>query len=266
LVLPSSYPKLKFVPAKVLGKDVLATRRPFTHPLVVAKRGKLAKSEKVKITPLNPGKWVAGVLTAMLTERGVKFLQANGQQSAGRDSLELKHHGQPLAATLKHFNHESENAVGEMLLHEIAIAQETKKPKWADGAKFMADWLVDTVGLEKGSFRLVDGSGLSRYNLISADSSVRLLAFMHKHPHAQVFYDALKPYEVELDGKKQKHLVVAKPGGMGGVSTISGYLTTTRGQKLAFSLLANGYIGSAEPVFGLRQKVWEALAKHEGSQ
>jgi len=91
------------------------------------------------------------------------------------------------------------------------------------------------------------------------------LKFMHQHPQAKTFYSALPTYEVQIDGKKQK-LVSAKPGGMGGVSTISGYVTTTRGQLLAFSLLANGYIGSAKPVFGLRNEVWEVLARYEGTE
>ena len=151
-----------------------------------------------------------------------------------------------------------------MLLHEIAIAKGTSKPKWADGAKAITTWLIETADLEPDSFRIVDGSGLSRYDLISADSSVRLLRYMHTHEHAETFCDALKPYEIEIDGKKHK-LIAAKPGGMGSVSTISGYLTTLDGRKLAFSLLANGYIGSAKPVFGLREDVWRILAHYDGN-
>jgi PBP4 family serine-type D-alanyl-D-alanine carboxypeptidase len=268
LVLPSSYPKIKFVPRKLWGGDHLATRRPFTHPILIANQGTLDKPQKLRLTMFDPGAWVRGLFTAMLTERGVRFSPRSEPVvfSGTEESQQLLHLGPSLAKTLKHFNHKSENAVGEVLLHEIAINKGTVKPRWADGAKFITTWLIDTAGLEKGSFRLVDGSGLSRYNLISADSSVRLLAYMHKHQHAKTFYDALKPYEVEIDGKKQKNLVVAKPGGMGGVSTISGYLTTLRGQKLAFSLLANGFTGSAKPIFKLRSEVWQVLAQYGGTK
>ena len=45
---------------------------------------------------------------------------------------------------------------------------------------------------------MVDGSGLSRYNLISADSSVRLLAMMRKHKHFDVYFRSLRAYKVDL--------------------------------------------------------------------
>jgi D-alanyl-D-alanine carboxypeptidase/D-alanyl-D-alanine-endopeptidase (penicillin-binding protein 4) len=73
LVLPSSYPELEIVPADSLAKGVLATRRPFTHPIVIADSGKLEKAEKVRITMLDPGAWVAGVFSEMLSKRGVEF-------------------------------------------------------------------------------------------------------------------------------------------------------------------------------------------------
>ncbi len=266
LVLPSSYPQLEIVPANSLAKGVLATRRPFTHPIVVADRGRLEKAEKVRITMLDPGAWVAGVFGEMLSKRGVEFSDEIAVTSpSSNEAHTIVHKGQSLAKTLKHFNEVSENAVGEVLLHEIAIANGVKKPNWPDGAKLITDWLIEKAGLEKDSFRLVDGSGLSRYNLISADSSVKLLRFMHSHPHGKVFFAALPTYEVEINGKK-KPVVSAKSGGMGSVSTISGYVKTTKGQLLAFSLLANGYIGSAEPVFGLRQDVWEVLAHYDGGK
>jgi len=50
---------------------------------------------------------------------------------------------------------------------------------------------------------------------------------------------------------------------MSGVSTISGYVDTLGGRRLAFSLLANGFIGSAEPVFDLREKLWKILVESE---
>jgi PBP4 family serine-type D-alanyl-D-alanine carboxypeptidase len=181
---------------------------------------------------------------------------AEGEQ-AGKDRRELTHHGKTLAETLKHFHEESENAVGEVLLHEIAIAKGTTQPDWPAGAKAISDWLVEKAGLEAGSFRLVDGSGLSRYNLISADSAVRLLEFMHGGEHFDAFFASL-PTEVVGD----EAVVSAKGGSMTGVSTISGYLKNDEGRLLAFSLLATGFVGDNKPVFDLRQRVWRELVRY----
>ena len=195
-------------------------------------------------------------------------MMANGSFPA-----DVIHKGRPLAETLRHFNHVSENAVGEVLLHEIAIKQGVERPNWSDGSQAITNWLVEQAGLESGSFRLVDGSGLSRYNLISADSSVKLLAFMQNHKHYETFFVALPEYELELEKINwpdrtesgfDANRVRAKSGGMSGVSTISGYLETLDGRQLAFSLLANGFIGPNKPVRELRHEVWNTLVQFRG--
>ena len=169
-----------------------------------------------------------------------------------------------LVRSLKHFNEESENAVGEVLLHEIAIARGIQSPTWPDGSQAITDWLVKQAGLEAGSFRLVDGSGLSRYNLIAADSSTRLLAFMKRHKHWPTFIDSLPIYEVNVassDGKPEPR-VSAKGGSMSGVSTCSGIVRTSAGRELAFSYLTNGFIGRSTPQKELRSAIWELLIRH----
>src|SRR5690606_23932427 len=113
---------------------------------------------------------VAAVFKNMLEQRGVT-ISSEMAAAPKRVVREFEDQGPTLAETLKHFNHASENAGGEVLLHEIALADGVKHPTWADGAKALSEWLVKEAGLEEGSFRVVDGSGLSRYNLISADSS-----------------------------------------------------------------------------------------------
>ena len=209
----------------------------------------------------DPQAWVASMFTEMLRKRGVKIESPKANTSPGTERT-LTFGGTKLAETLRHFNHKSENAVGEVLLHEIAIAGGIKRPSWPAGSKIITDWLHNTAGLEKGSFKLVDGSGLSRYNLISADSSVKLLAFMRGHKHYPAFFDALPAYDVDAGNEKTQKLVRAKSGGMSGVSTISGYAQTLDGRQLAFSLLGNGFIGSSKPVRDLRGKVWRVLVRY----
>ncbi|MEM9914701.1 MAG: D-alanyl-D-alanine carboxypeptidase [Planctomycetota bacterium] len=194
--------------------------------------------------------------------------------------LVVVHKGKTNTEAVKQFLKVSENAVGEMLLLTLSEKfGEGEKVSWPSGAKVISDWLVDEAGLEEGSFRLVDGSGLSRYNLISADSSIRLLAYMkNESEHFEPFFDGLPIYKVALPkdaGAKwggvpiaefDAERVFAKPGGMSGVSTISGYVHTLDGRWLAFSLLGNGYIGSSAPVRDLRNQVWAELVRYQAAE
>lgn len=274
LAPPSNYPELASVGAEAAIGDALATRRPFTEPIEYRGDRKLDKPTELQMTMHEPGPWVAGMFSQMLAEEGVNFSppsrQAVAKPNGEATARELVHEGPTLAETLKHFNHVSENAVGEVLLHEIALARGVERPDWPDGAKIISDWLVEQAKLEPGSFRYVDGSGLSRYNLISADSSMRLLQHLKQSDDFEPFFQSLPTSEVKLDetelagasDKSKAPRVSAKGGSMSSVSTMSGYLRTFDGRLLAFSLLANGFIGSNEPVFDLRQQVWRELVRY----
>ena len=272
---PSNYPELVSVGADAAAGNELATRRPYAEPIEYRGDRKLDQPTELRMTMHDPGPWIAGMFSQMLAEEGVNFSppprkrvkDAKGESTA----RELVHQGPTLAETLKHFNHVSENAVGEVLLHEIALARGVERPDWPDGAMIISEWLVENAKLEPGSFRYVDGSGLSRYNLISADSSVRLLQHLKQSDDFEPFFNSLPTSEVKLDkatksaatDKSTAPRVSAKGGSMSSVSTMSGYLRTLDGRLLAFSLLANGFIGNNEPVFDLRQQVWRELVRYQ---
>ncbi len=272
---PSNYPELVSVGAEVAAGNALATRRPFTEPIEYRGDRKLDKPTELRMTMHDPGSWVAGMFSRMLAEEGVNFSppsrKAVAEPNDEATARELVHEGPTLAETLKHFNHVSENAVGEVLLHEIALARGVERPDWPDGATAISKWLVEQAKLEPGSFRYVDGSGLSRYNLISADSAVRLLQYLKQSDDFEPFYQSLPTSEVKLDeatlagasDQSPAPRVSAKGGSMSSVSTMSGYLRTLDGRLLAFSLLANGFIGNNELVFDLRQQVWRELVRYQ---
>lgn len=263
-------------------------RTPFQDDIEV--QGSLragAKPAESRITMHDPERWIASVATVMLDELGVKVLDRQLPRTTAPDRLPPilldTSRGKSLAEASKHFLKVSENAVGELFLLTLAKTHGDHdrfgpEVSWPKGAAAISNWLVQQAGLDEGSFRLVDGSGLSRYNLISADSSIRLLRHMASHEHFEPFFDGMPIYKVALplaNAQGQAHWngtplaefsperVFAKPGGMSGVNTISGYLDTLDGRRLAFSLLANGYIGSSAPVRDLRGKVWATLIRYQ---
>lgn len=285
---PSEYPRVENRTMTGDGSAIRITREPFTDAIIVT--GSIASdSESVKgrITMHDPPRWIAAVFTQMLLDRGVEVKKTN--QIPFVATFPIKHDGEisqlpsikgkTNAEAVKHFLKKSENAVGEMLLLTLSEKfGDGDKVSWPSGATVISDWLVEEAGLERDSFRLVDGSGLSRYNLISADSSIRLLDYMkNESPHFEPFFDGLPIYKVDLPkggGAKwggvplaefDDQRVFAKPGGMSGVSTISGYVQTLDGRWLAFSLLGNGYIGSSAPVRDLRNQVWTALVQYQSA-
>jgi len=115
-----------------------------------------------------------------------------------------------------------------------------------------------------------DGSGQSRYNLISAKQIADLLDYCYHHDSFPVFYSTLS-----VNGKTgslAKRLsahpgkIIAKTGTANGTSALSGYLTDDTGKHYVFSLLINQsiYPSSTLKAFEdtLCQKTMPYLSQH----
>jgi D-alanyl-D-alanine carboxypeptidase/D-alanyl-D-alanine-endopeptidase (penicillin-binding protein 4) len=101
---------------------------------------------------------------------------------------------------------------------------------------------------------LEEGSGLSRADLITPDATVELLKFMRNHKWADD-YQASLPI-AGVDGTLQNRMkgtvaagnLRAKTGTLRYVNTLSGYVTTAAGERLAFSIMLNNYYNSDRSV------------------
>jgi D-alanyl-D-alanine carboxypeptidase/D-alanyl-D-alanine-endopeptidase (penicillin-binding protein 4) len=112
---------------------------------------------------------------------------------------------------------------------------------------------LKTAGIRPEDLNLDDGSGLSRNDMITAEASVQLLTFMSKHRYASVFRDALPIGGVDgtlrnrFRGTPAENNVRAKTGSLSSAASLGGYVTTSAGEKLAFSIMVNNYPRDVEP-------------------
>jgi len=169
----------------------------------------------------------------------------------------------PLDTVLRRMMYQSDNFIAEQMLLVCA------------GQKFdilqqdtMIKWMLDSVltSLPQRP-RWVDGSGLSRYNLISPrDLAQVLLKLWQEQPHE--FLRSLFPaggvngtVTDWYKGKNGKPYVFAKTGSMSGVHCLSGYVVSKRGKTLIFSFMHNNFVGSnrawKEEMQRILEMVWE---------
>jgi len=115
-----------------------------------------------------------------------------------------------------------------------------------NGVESMKEFL-EQVGVKEGDVLLEEGSGLSRRDVITPNATVALLAFMSHHRLFEAYRNALPIAGV--DGTLEKRMkgtpaagnVRAKTGSLRYVFTLSGYVTTAAGERLAFSIMLNNY-------------------------
>lgn len=106
---------------------------------------------------------------------------------------------------------------------------------------------LQTVGVNPGEVVLEEGSGLSRKDLITPAATIELLRFMSRHRHGESFRDSLPIAGVDGTLKNRMKNTIAsgnvraKTGSLSYVYTLSGYVTTPSGERLAFSILLNNY-------------------------
>lgn len=156
----------------------------------------------------------------------------------------------PVSALVFETNQESNNLYAEVLLRTLQVSTQTFASTSPDddsadiGLKQMKASLT-ALGVNPESYVLVDGSGLSRHNLLSPDAIAQTLQLMTQTPHAQVYRASLPIAGVSGSLKNRfrntaaQGRVYAKTGGMTGVSALSGYLDVPGYQPLVFSIIVN---------------------------
>jgi D-alanyl-D-alanine carboxypeptidase/D-alanyl-D-alanine-endopeptidase (penicillin-binding protein 4) len=138
----------------------------------------------------------------------------------------------------------SQNWFAEMLIKQLG-RRVGRAGSWAEGLATERRFLVDSVRLDSSQVALVDGSGLAWSNKVSPLALVGLLQFAHRHAGMEPFFAALPRAGARgslrnrflgtvLDGR-----VAAKPGSIGGVNSLAGYLELADGRRVTFAVLVN---------------------------
>lgn len=104
------------------------------------------------------------------------------------------------------------------------------------------------MGINLDNMSMVDGSGLSRLNLVTPRHIINLLSFMYKSEVFEQYYNSLPI--AGIDGSLASRMrrtsaennVRAKPGYNNGISALSGYVKTFEGEPLVFCMFANNYL------------------------
>jgi D-alanyl-D-alanine carboxypeptidase/D-alanyl-D-alanine-endopeptidase (penicillin-binding protein 4) len=166
----------------------------------------------------------------------------------------------PLADLLRTMNVESNNVVADTLARGVA-AHATGTGSWSAWAEVVRDEL-DALGVESG--RIADGSGLSRYNRLSARTMVTVLRHAADSPWCETFFESLPvPGEGTLSDRLHGVSVRAKTGTLIDTRALSGRLRRN-GESVYFSLLVDDITRDRSAVRENQDAVVRALAGHDG--
>ncbi|MEN3261457.1 serine-type D-Ala-D-Ala carboxypeptidase [Sodalis endosymbiont of Spalangia cameroni] len=143
----------------------------------------------------------------------------------------------------------SDNMIADTVFRMIGHERFKVPGTWRAGSDAVRQILRQQAGIDLGNSIQVDGSGLSRHDLISPATMMQVLQYIGQHDQTLDFismlplagYDGTLMYraglhEAGVDGK-----VSAKTGSLQGVYNLAGFITTASGQRMAFVQYLSGY-------------------------
>lgn len=218
----------------------------------------------------DPALYAATVFGELLRSRGVTILGSirhGPLESAIADTL-ARHVSDSLAVSVRNFLKDSDNLTGEQLVKVLGAETAGPPGSYEKGLAAERAFLSREVGLDTLSIRLADGSGVSRYNLVTARQIVRLLAYVANRDDLAEVYAAALPI-AGLDGTLEDRMAGtpaegharAKTGSLSGVSALSGYAPAADGERLAFSIVMEFFAGPTTPVRAVQDSLVVELTK-----
>lgn len=230
------------------------------------------KQSRQWVSVWEPTQLVANLFEQALAQQGITVLgrRVIGGVSPSTATVLAEHQSAPLQALITPLLKLSNNNMSEALLK--AMGRKTANAGTAAaGVAAVADFMR-RQGLDPAALSQVDGSGLSRRNLVSAQTLTDLLLATAKQPWFDAWYNALPiagnaarmtggSLRYRLRGTAAANNLHAKTGSMGGVSALSGYITDASGRRLVFSMISNNFVSANAPVRSLENRLALALAQ-----
>ncbi len=123
-------------------------------------------------------------------------------------------------------------------------------------------------GVPASELVMADGSGLSRYNLVTADAMTTVLAHVYKDTRLRDPYTASLPVagragmlSNRMKGTLAEGNVQAKTGSFSNARALAGFLRSASGEPLVFSIIANNYGVAPAEVDRVTDAIVVALAE-----
>ena len=212
-----------------------------------------AAAARLTVAVGNPTFWFASVLRNRLQSQGIQVTgdawdidDVSPAPDRSRAQVLFTHRSRPLRDIVQPVLKESLNLYAEAVMRlNVAPGQARTNDAALEGFnKRLTAWGVPANGQQ-----IVDGSGLSRRDTVSAETVLAVLRHMYDPAGTSPFVTGLPIAGVDgtLSERMRNTLaagnVRAKTGTMSNIRSLAGYVKTRDGETLAFAALVNNFEG-----------------------
>ena len=269
---PTDYVQLSNRAISGPGNSYGITRQHGTNVLQLTGALAPGKQSRQWVSVWEPTQLVANLFEQALAQQGIQVMgrRVIGGASPATARVLAEHQSAPLQALITPLLKLSNNNMSEALLK--AMGRKTANAGTAQAGVAAVAAFMKRQGMHPSTLVQVDGSGLSRRNLVSSQNLTDLLLATAKQPWFEAWYSALPiagnadrmtggSLRYRLRGTAAENNLHGKTGSMAGVSSLSGYITDAEGRRLVFSMISNNYVSDAAPIRALENRVVQALTQ-----
>lgn len=261
------------------------TGPPGSHRRLVVDRRERAGGEEVVVggswplgatdtfhrSVIDPAAYAASVLRLQLAAVGI---DVQGPTRRGYLPPEahpiLSFEGRPVSDVVRRFLKYSSNPIGEGLVKALAVQAGSVPGSWEEGSRAMREQL-EKLRLPLDGLVLIDGSGLSYHDRVTPRLLVAALRRGSRSFRFGAEFVAGLPI-AGADGtlaeraEEASRWVRAKTGLLTRVTCLSGFARRADGSTAVFSVLVNGFRGTAQSAMDALDDFATALADGAGDQ
>jgi D-alanyl-D-alanine carboxypeptidase/D-alanyl-D-alanine-endopeptidase (penicillin-binding protein 4) len=234
-----------------------------------------AKPASREVAVANPTIYFAHALLIGLVQRGIAVRGLPAELPDSRITVAprpqrilVESQSPPLREIATTMMKVSQNLYAETLLRTMGAVKSAGTGSAEAGVAAARD-VFASWNIPPGTYVQADGSGLSRYDFVTAEMIVTLLERMYKDPRHHDAFVATLPIagkdgtiSTRMKETRAEANAVAKTGSIANVRALSGYVRTRDGEMLAFSVLANSFTIPAATVNWIADLAVERLANY----
>jgi D-alanyl-D-alanine carboxypeptidase/D-alanyl-D-alanine-endopeptidase (penicillin-binding protein 4) len=156
-----------------------------------------------------------------------------------------EHVSTPFADDIRVINKTSQNLHAELALRLVGKLRGSDG-SFEGGIGAVKQFLLQ-AGLKEDEFTFLDGSGLSRRDLVTPAATIQLLIYASRQPWGTTFEESLPVSGVDgsladrFQNTPAAGQVHAKTGSLSHVNALSGYGQTAAGKRFVFSIFCNNH-------------------------
>ncbi|MDR2383796.1 MAG: D-alanyl-D-alanine carboxypeptidase/D-alanyl-D-alanine-endopeptidase [Prevotellaceae bacterium] len=238
----------------IIHRDSLPNVAPFSSPETnrYIIRGEMPSGKDVELDCAlqNPSIAFEFWLRNYLSHNGIAAIYNTVDSAFGSEKhLLMEIESPPYRELAKFTNYVSNNLFADAIFKNIS-KQATGEASFSKSAKNMNDFLNKTLNLNTQNIRIVDGSGLSRHNLTTAEFMCEYLRAIKLHvpdfhlslPSPGSDKSTLKYFMTSYSNKNSKERIFLKSGSMTGVLNYAGYIINKKGETICVVIMTNNFL------------------------